>query len=69
MNEKNNNNNSTLSISIEVNSPCVKCNGDCDNCPHYIDEVDYTSIKNEAEAFRLSLNINMRKHNELTINI
>ena len=58
-----------ISISIEFNNPCRNCNGDCDACGYYNDGIDYDSIKAEAEAFRLSLNVNLRRHNELTINL
>lgn len=69
MNEKNNNNNENLTVNIEISNPCFKCNGDCDSCPHWIDDADYDTIASEAESFRLSLNINMRKHNEVKISL
>jgi len=64
MNEKN-----TLTIDIKLDNPCYKCNGDCDACPHYIDPVDYSEIEAEAESFRLSVRLDLRKHNELTISL
>lgn len=64
MNEKN-----TLAIDIKLDNPCYKCNGDCDACPYWIEESDYTSIKNEAEDFRLSLSIDLRKHDHIEISL
>lgn len=62
-------NNGSLTVDIEISNPCFKCNGDCDTCPHWVDEVDYDSIKNEAAAFRLSLSVDLRRHNEIKINL
>lgn len=64
MNEK-----SKLTINIELDNPCHKCNGDCDACPYWIDDVDYETIENEANAFRLSIGIDLRKHNEVKISL
>lgn len=65
MNEKN----SKLTISIEMDNPCYHCNGDCDACPHWVDTVDYSEIEAEAEAFRISIGVDLRRHNEITINL
>lgn len=65
MNEKN----SKLTISIEMDNPCFHCNGDCDACPHWVDTVDYDAIATEAESFRLSLSVDMRKHDHIEISL
>ena len=65
MNEKN----SKININIEFNNPCYHCNGDCDACPHWVDTVDYSEIEAEAEAFRISIGVDLRRHSEIKINI
>lgn len=69
MNEKNIKETSNLNIDIELSSPCVKCNGDCCECPYYNDNSDYASIEAVARAFRLSLNIDLKKHDHININL
>ena len=61
--------NSKINIDIEISSPCVRCNGECENCPHWVDDSDYDTIANEAKNFRLSLSVDMRKHDHIKINL
>lgn len=62
-------NNGKINIDIEFNSPCVRCNGECENCPHWVDDSDYDTIANEAKNFRLSLSVDLRRHDEVKISI
>ena len=65
MNEKN----SKINIDIEFNSPCIHCNGECENCPHWVDDTDYDAIEAEAKSFRMSLSVDLRRHSEIKISI
>lgn len=69
MNEKNNNNNSTLNVDIEINTPCYRCNGDCAECIYYMDDTDFNAINDEAKSFRMSLSVDLRRHSEIKISI
>lgn len=61
--------NSKINIDIEISSPCVRCNGECDSCPFWVDDVDYASVAAEAESFRLSLSVDVRKTDHIKISI
>ena len=69
MNEKSIKNNGSLTVDIKIDNPCHRCNGDCDSCPYWIEESDYSAITAEAEAFRLSLSIDLRKHDHIEISL
>lgn len=63
-------NNNTITIEIALPNPCYSCNGDCDNCPHWtLSAEEEEKIIEEANEFRLKLNIDTRKNNEVTISI
>lgn len=64
-----NNEKNTLTLNIEIDNHCYRCNGDCDSCPYYVDEATPEEIEAEAAAFRLNLNIDLRKHSEININL
>jgi hypothetical protein len=65
MNEKN----SKLTISVEMDNPCYRCNQTCSECPYSDSSIDYAAIADEAKAFRLELELDLRQRNSIKISI
>lgn len=65
MNEKN----SKLTISVEMDNPCYRCNQTCSECPYNDSSIDYAAIADEAKAFRLELELDLRQRNSVKISI